>query len=325
MTPQDEHTIRDWASRQTTGSGTIGLALTTSAASAQMDSFCHQLQLLAKDVALTIKTADHLRKPSILLGPRHNIVYQAIPQAAELELFLEAITPAGRPLVQLKETLVNLASSIALPVELVLYIAPQCPYCPKVARQLLGLARINANLQLTVIDVTFLPELAQLDHIRSVPTLLLADVMRWTGELDLHDVLAMCRDRDTAMLSTDGLRQLIASGAAAQVARMMVERQVIFPALVTLLVDPKWPVRLGAMVTVEYLAEADPQLTLGLADPLWQRFTSLEAQIQGDVAHVLGLIPPPLARHYLHQIVQGPYAKPVREAAVEALEEITGG
>jgi HEAT repeat protein len=68
----------------------------------------------------------------------------------------------------------------------------------------------------------------------------------------------------------------------------MQRRNCLFPALFELLTHPKWPVRLGAMVVMETLAETDPALASGAVAPLLGAFEGLDTQAKGDVLYVLG-------------------------------------
>ena len=108
---------------------------------------------------------------------------------------------------------------------------------------------------------------------------------------------------------------------AERVATMMLDSDKIFPGLIELLIHERWSVRLGAMVTAEYLAAGSGPLSITLCDMLWQRFPDLTDQVRGDVVHVLGEIPCDVNQTRLMKIASGAFGDTAKEAAVEVLAE----
>ncbi len=196
----------------------------------------------------------------------------------------------------------------------------QCPHCPQAARSLLAIADRTPAIKLIVIDGVLFAEEAKTDGIRMVPTLIMDEHLRWSGRIDPQEVLRQCRQRDPITLSAASLRQILQAGDAERAADVMAARGQIFPALIVLLLDPQWSVRLGAMVAVEYLIEQAPELTAMLIDPLWEKFAAAPEQVQGDIVQVLGQIPDKKAKELLERIAAGDYAPSVREAATEELQ-----
>jgi HEAT repeat protein len=150
--------------------------------------------------------------------------------------------------------------------------------------------------------------------------LILDDDLRWNGQIDIQEVIRQCIQRDPAKLSVASLRQLLENGEAPRAADLMITRNELFPALIDLIADERWSVRLGAMVTAEYLADQSPTLAARLLTPLSERFARLAEPVQGDVVHVLGQIRSDATAAFLKSVATGPYAESVREAAAEALE-----
>ena len=212
--------------------------------------------------------------------------------------------------------------NIDLPVNLKLYVASRCPHCPQWIQQVQSLASATPLIRLSVINAEQFSQSAQNDQIRSVPTLILDDQVCWSGVIRLEELLNQCVQRDPARLSATSLRQLIETGDASRLAAMMTTAGKLFPGLIELLIHQRWSVRLGAMVTAEYLAEDAPSLGLELCHLLWKQFDQLVPQIQGDVIQVLGQIPCDTTRGYLKYIISGEYNAEVRTVAREVLEEI---
>ena len=318
MTPQDEQTILDWTARQTTpvklslagGSGEAGEALV---------QFCDRLQSLAPAIEKSPAPDDPFRSPAMIVGRHGNIAFQSVPEGRELAPFLTALDAGAAAQSKLSHELAEACDRIELPADLMLFITMQCPHCPTAVLELASVANTTPRIRLTIIDGMRFTEKAEAHDIRSVPTLILDDQIRWTGQIKVAEVVGQCIDRDPTQLSAASLRQIIESGEAAKASAMMTEHGALFPALIDLLISDRWSVRLGAMVTVEYLAEEAPELAAGLVEPLWDRFDALDESVQGDVVQVLAQIECDDARTYLKQIASGGYPASVIEAAEEEL------
>lgn len=319
MTPQDERTVREWAARRQVAT-TILLARGQGAGDERMAMFGERLAALAPTVRIE-KADEAFRSPALIIGKHQNIAYQAVPQGRELALFLEALASAGGDGdMNLPQDLGTAIDGIELPAELTLYIAMQCPHCPTAVRQLLCLCATVKQLRLTIVDGVLFADLAAAHGIGAVPTLILEDQLRWSGSIDLSDVVRQCIERDPVRMSAAGLRQILEAGKASRAAAMMIEHNRIFPALIALLTHERWSVRLGAMVTVEYLSDGAPDLAVELVEPLWRDFAALTEPVQGDIVQVLGQIKGDAATLYLQKIVSGDFADAVRQAAAEELD-----
>jgi hypothetical protein len=314
IAPQDESTIRLWAADQN-ASVILHIARGGGAMGETLARYCDELRVWAPCIQLRKGPDDPFREPAIIVGRHRNIAYQALPSGKLLPSFLEVLGAVPG----LFQGNGPSPSPIELPADLMLFVAPQCPHCPQTAAQLLGLAQANPSLRLAVIDGTLFTGQAEACAIRAVPTLILDDQLRWTGTIDLAEVIRQCSQRDPSQLSATSLRQIIESGEAARVAALMGQHQRIFPAFIDLLAHPRWPVRLGAMVVAEYLCGQSPDLAVALIEPLWQRFGRLEEPVQGDVVQVLAQIKDPKAKARLEQIAAGAFAESVRQAALEEL------
>ncbi len=116
---------------------------------------------------------------------------------------------------------------------------------------------------------------------------------------------------------------LLKEGNADQVAEMMLDHNRIFPAFINTLIHEKWPVRLGAMVAFEYIAEKNKSLASRIINPLWEQFQNVEDRIKGDIIYILGetgnveMIPELEKISY-----SGIYHEEVRNAARDALKRI---
>ena len=223
-----------------------------------LEDFCLVLQKAAPKIHI-IHENDESGAPSEL-RIHSRIRYRAVPLGRELIPFLEALSWIfnGEALPSLPFS--SLLDNLTLPAELKLYIAEQCPFCPGMVQSLLPLAISSDWILMTVIDAGFYTEEARVDRIQSVPTLVLDDQFRWTGSINIQEVLEAIIHRDPSRLEDDTLMNMIADGNAGLLAKMILAKDMVFPALVDLLVHPKWPVRLGAMVALETIAAEKPAL-----------------------------------------------------------------
>jgi hypothetical protein len=217
----------------------------------------------------------------------------------------------------------SLLESLTLPAELKLYIAEQCPFCPAVVGSLLPLAISIDWIQMTVIDAGLHMEEAAANRIQSVPTLILDAQFRWTGAVKIQEVLEAVIHRDPSRLEADTLMHMIADGNAGLLSKMMLEKDMLFPALLDLLVHPKWPVRLGAMVALETIAAENPALAQKMAAPLWKRFDAADDKVKGDILYLLGEIDTGGSIGRIQDVLNrnADYDAEIIEAAEEALEK----
>jgi glutaredoxin len=325
MTPQDEQMIQQASFLKAEPPPTIVQARDAGDAGAQMTLFCNRLKDLAPGLKIKNDSDIPFPAPVLVVGRHQNIGYQAVLTGKMLTYFLEALESACGDAAETDPQVDGLLKSMDLPVILKLYVASQCPHCPQSIRQLQSLAARSPLVRLRIIEAEHFTQEAQADQVRSVPTLILDDQYRWSGLVKTQELLSLCIQRDPSQMSAGSLRQLIETGEAGRVAAMMVAAEKLFPALAELLIHERWSVRLGAMVTAEYLADEAPNLSLDLCRSLWERFTQLSPQVQGDVVQVLGQVDTEVTRDCLRSVLSGDFDQEVKTAAAEVLEEMGGG
>ena len=254
------------------------------------DSRSHDLELFARKLAeqwpalvVTTTRADADHPPYIALG--EGLRFQGFPEGRELAPFLDALAGCLEKPV---EEFHRLAGRVPLGSELRLYVAAACPHCPQAVRQWAALAYAGPHLRVRVVDGAQFPEEVQRDGVKAVPTLVVDDDWRWSGQIPVGDVLRQLVDRDPAKLSAEALEGLLKEGQASRLATAMGQSGVIFPAFVDLVTHPKWPIRLGAMVAMEGLIETAPAVAATIVPMLMQRFADLDEQTKGDALYLMG-------------------------------------
>ena len=300
---------------------TIGLVASRHTSNKLFHEFCDDLTRLVPKIKISKVEADPQDPPQILIGSA--LRYQAVPTGYELQPFLEALAAFESDSLKIAEPIKILLKKNKLPAALTVFIAPQCTFCPQMVRRLITLPLMDKKLQLTIIDGTLFPEMMQTYQIRSVPTLLLDEQFRWTGSIPLEELIDTINTRDPVSLSPASLESIIKEGGADRLAAMILGAEKLFPAFYEVLTHHKWPIRLGAMVVMEEIIEANQNLAAEVLEPLWNRFHQVPAQVQGDILHVFGETGDSRSVSWLESVLSGDFDREVKEAAEEALEKIS--
>ena len=249
-----------------------------------------------------------------------SIVYHAVPHGTELLPFLDILADISK--LGRKNPQTEPVRELELPARLKLYVSSMCTFCPAAVRRLLPLALQNPSVQLAVIDAALFSEMADIDHIRSVPTLILDDQFRWTGTVNLKELLNTIQGRDPAQLSTETLASMISDGNAYGLSEMMLKAECIFPGFINLLTHEAFSIRLGAMAAAEEIAGKRISLAVQMAALLAERFEKQSDAVKGDILYIIGVSGDDRSIDFLGKISTGEYPNDVKEAAADALEEI---
>ena len=296
---------------------TIGLVESGHAHSQVFHEFCDGLTQLASKIIIAREDGSSQQPPQILIGS--SLKYQALPTGLEMPPFIEALAALDSGPLQVTESIKCRLKENNLAATLTAFIAPQCTFCPKVVSQLIPLSMVESGVQLIVIDGTLFPEAAQTHKIQSVPTILIDDQFRWTGSVPIDELIDAVSTRNPALLGAASLESILKDGQAGHLAAMMLDAQKIFPAFYELLTHEKWPVRLGAMVVMEEIAEKNPAMSSEAISPLWNRFNRVSDQTKGDILYLFGEIADRRAVSWLEEVTAGEFDLEVKEAAREAL------
>jgi hypothetical protein len=319
MTPEEMAVIETWG-REIKGHVLVGVASTNDPRSPQIRDFCKSLVALVPSVK--INHANHGDDGLPFIQVQKQIKYKGVPRGKELAPFLNAVEGCESDAMQTDAPDAGLLEKIQVPALLKVYIATHCPFCPQAVLALSMLARRSEKIYIEIIDAEMFADLARRDHVWSVPTVILDDRFRWTGAINIGEIMDMVISRDPANASAQSLRNIIEAGNASELAQMMVNSRKLYPAYIELLAHPKWPVRLGAMAVFEYLSEISPELAEEARFGLWERFKASDDGVKGDIAYLLGGSRHPKIQSYLMSVANGDYPKEVREAAREALESV---
>jgi thiol-disulfide isomerase/thioredoxin len=317
LSSADQEIITKWQDT-VTESIRVGLAASDDHHGAMFSAFCDDLKALVPRI---IVKREDLREDGIpFLKINDRIRYQCVPREKELPLFLNLLSGVDFSPPTANAPSAENINAVSVPAFVKVYVAPLCPFCPRTVSDLLWLAGQSRLIHITVIDGELFPVLAEQDRIRSVPTVILDDDLRWVGQVNPGEIVGMMVERDPSKLGRDALRAMIEEGGAGRLAEMMAGRNTVFPAIVDLLAHPLWSVRLGAMAVFEYLVDIAEALANQLLDLLWERFENVDDSVKGDILYLMGQSRHPRTAERLAAVAAGPYAEDVVDAAEEALE-----
>lgn len=244
------------------------------------------------------------------------IKYYAVPDEKELLPFLDLLS--GKASTHVSKEISDQAILVDIPCGVDIFIGQHCPFCPEAVRRIAPLAIFNPKITVRVIDGVLFPDLAEKYEIRSVPTVVSCDGFRWTGSIPVNDLLSSMITRDPSSLGADSFENMIADGKALDIARMMIEKNQVFPAFIDVLLHEKWPVRLGAMVAAETLCESRPDIAALMISPLSERFFEVDDNVKGDIIQVLGEIRNRGAVDFLSKIERSEVTEEIRDMARDA-------
>ena len=317
--PFEKQLIDQWR-RTLARSVRLTLLLNEDDRSKPLQLFGERLKQEAPEVTVKVNQDETVAIPA--LAPRDSLRLHGVPSGRELASFLELLSlSAGTP-ADFSNAISAKVEQVTLPAALKLYTMPRCPFCPKMVRDLGRLACRCDLVDLAIVDGLFFQDEARQDNIQSAPTLILEDQWRWSGLTGLSEVLDAIVNRDSFHLGISSLKKMLTQGRAQELAEMMLAENMLFPAFIDLLTDEKWPVRLGAMVALEYLAESDRALSIKVIDPISDRFHRLSDTVKGDVLYLLGLVGDEKVLPQITDILSEEVNRPVKEAAQEAIDAI---
>jgi len=317
MTLSEETQFRN-AHRELRDGTVLKLMVTPDVRSSELARFCERVAAILPQVSISREERTEPGYPWIQLP--NAVRYQGAPRGKEIPPFIDALRgkiPSLSGRLQERLDAAPLHSA-----ELELFVAPQCTFCPGMVRQLLPLAAASRRIQLTIIDASLFPEMAESRSIQAVPALVLDGQFRWTGSCEMEELVDLLVTRDPASMGPAAIEMLLKEGAAQRLARMMVDHNRIFPALLELLSHPQWPVRLGAMVVVEELYASAPDLGRKMIDAFWSRFDAVSDQAKGDFLFLCAEVGESTEVPRIQAVLQREVSNSVKEAAAEALEKL---
>jgi hypothetical protein len=318
MDAADEKKIREWLNR--TGKEIVfDLILSGDVQGDAMKTAAEDLSAVSGKIR--IKTKKDKEKPDSAAMIFPQIAVKGVLTGKILDMVLTMLEFGASRVAP--ETLERL-EKIKAPLFLKLFVTPHCPHCPQVVKDITALSIANPNIHVEIVDGLLYTEKSSMEGVQAAPTLIFNENFRWVGQVRTGDVLDALTDVDPVNLSPESLLAMIEAGRAAAVADMMVNRGTVIPAILDLLLDEKWSVRLGAMVAAEELGLRNEELAFDLMEHLWSRYDAMSDPVKGDIVYLSGAIGPEKDVEKLNTLLEkkpGPEMMDALEDALAALAE----
>jgi hypothetical protein len=250
---------------------------------------------------------------TVRFGERTVATYRAAP-----------VGPEAAPFVSLLQTLA-IPSDDSVPhveqaADIVVYISPDCPNCPRSVQAATQLAAVNPEVTATVVDIgRYADEVASLG-IRSVPAAIVNDGLTLVGAMSAAEMAEKIAGVAGQTTEDQVLASLVDAGRIDAAAAMLAEGTG-HAGFVDLWRKSTLESRMGLVLGAESALETDPRSLDLMVPDLLQVLDTDDAARRGDTADLLGMIGHPSARNRLEALLEDSN-EDVAEIAGEALEAL---
>lgn len=317
-----EEALRQWG-RSLPGPVDITLIASGDRRTDSFVSFCTMLDRLVPAVKVGEETAEGEALPGIRVGQLWT--FHMVPEENELTPFLDLLSKVASGDAGLSEELCAVLDQVSVPSLVDIYVTTRCPNCPAVMSRITPFPLVNPHIALQVIDGSLFPERAEAQAVRAVPTVILADGIRFTGQVPAGEVADGLVQGDPARMGAEAFARMIRAGDAEGLAGMMLDRGRVFPGVLDLLAGNLFSVRLGAMVAMETVAEHNPELAREALEPLWDRMGKADLSAKGDVVYLIGELGDARWKARLEGLLERTEEPDLQDAVREALEGLEAG
>ncbi len=119
-----------------------------------------------------------------------NVVYYGIPSGHEFSSLLEDIMDASKGETELSASTKLAIKKINKPTEILVFVTPSCPYCPRAVRTAHQMAMENELINGVMIEANEFPEWSQKYSVYAVPKIVINDKVQFEGALPEDQFLA---------------------------------------------------------------------------------------------------------------------------------------
>ncbi len=119
-----------------------------------------------------------------------NVVYYGIPSGHEFSSLLEDIMDASKGETELSVSTKLAIKKINKPTEILVFVTPSCPYCPRAVRTAHQMAMENGLINGVMIEANEFPEWSQKYSVYAVPKIVINDKVQFEGALPEDQFLA---------------------------------------------------------------------------------------------------------------------------------------
>ncbi len=257
---------------------------------------------------------------SITTAQRRNVHYLAVPEGHQVEPFVEVLLALAAGPSPPEQDWQHAVAALEQPAELLVFTGAACPHCPQAVRAAHQVALANPRVTVSVVDAQRYPSLTERYSVKAVPLTLLDQNFSLVGVVAVEKLSEHILARGTASYEQQLFQSLVDAGRLDEVAERLGTESGL-ACFVAAWRESTTSTRMGLLVMVEDLLEADRQALDEAVGELLPALDSEDAALQGDTADLLGRIGLEAAAEPLRRLLD--HSNPdVAEIASEALEEI---
>ncbi|MBW2263259.1 MAG: thioredoxin family protein [Deltaproteobacteria bacterium] len=245
---------------------------------------------------------------TICATDRCTIRYHAVPEGPEAAPFVQALIELSR----------GGGAPGGVEAQIVVFIAPACPHCPRAVSSAIEVALANSAVTVSVVDAQQFPELAERHAVRSVPLTLIDGELRLTGVVEAGELAEQLLERESGGYEARVLRSLLEGGLIEEAARKILTHEGS-AAFVSEWAASTTSSRMGLMLAAAEAMTLDATTLDGRVEALSRQLGSDDAALRGDTADMLGQIGHPSAEPRLLPLLEDSNPD-VAEIAAEAIE-----
>ena len=293
--------------------------------SANLETWIHDLQQgsSGKIICKRNTPGNRAHLPSLEIpGGRGSIIaYHFMPQGPEEEAFRELLWQKTQQEGE-EKTDAQEQEPPPDPIEIFLFVANQCPNCPKAVRTIhtLALSPNGPALDTHLFEATKSPALVERYQVKSVPTLLIQKQFRFVGTPDPEKLSTLLQSGSSSEFLQEQIRQQVEGGEAPEAGKKIsgMEDSMF---LLEDLRNSTFQSRIGWLLALEEALEMKPTCLDPLVEGILSLLEGADTSLRGDLADLLGKIGRPEALPGLEGLCRDQNPDVV-EAAKDAIEEI---
>ncbi len=296
----------------------------------KFELFCNEIKKVLPDLNIAYIQEELPAYPAMKLtsvSSDFNLYYLAIPEGKEWPPFFNALTgiihsaanvwPEGH----LSKTLEEEIRQINHPLEVKVFIAPHCVFCPLVVDLANQISLCNSLIKTYIIDATLYPKLAKQYKITASPTVVINEDFILVGNEARENLPYWLKKAAQSQYDTTVIKSLLKQAQAERVVTLCLEDERHLETLLNLLTDKELFPRIGAMRVLEELRDKAPQKIEKILPKLLKMLQTQDTRDKGDILFLLGIIGTPEVLGEIESLASREDGE-IKEIAVEAIEEI---
>jgi len=290
----------------------------------QMEALCQDVQKALPEIEVGVKEEQLLAYPAVkITNPEEeiNLYYLSLPEKREWLPFFNALKAIATDTFILGAEEIKKVKSLSTPVEVKVFITPECVFCPLVVDLANQLAIVNHLLHVFIIDGNLYPELAKRYEVTASPTVIINEDYFLVGTEAKEKLVQWIEKASQKVYDPSVLKSLLKQAQAERVVELCLKDEQYLYSLLALLQDKELFPRIGTMRVLEELAEKSPQLIEKATSKIIPMLDTNETRDKGDILFLLGLIGSPEVISIIEEKMQGDTDE-IKEIALEAIENI---